>query len=88
MSIAIKNLRAKYGGNGEAAVRRAIRAEIIGGNELLDLINLVAAELRKPRADRHPALQVAHRTMLDQLTAMRDLVMAEAMIAKYADPRV
>lgn len=70
--------RAKYPGKSKEAYNKALRAEIPGGNELLDLLNLVH-QVRRRRID-NPAGFL--ETVEDRLQDIRD-AMADEIQRRY-----
>lgn len=81
--MSIRDLRAVYGASlkGRAAVNAAIRAELVGGDDLLDAMERVdrlAARLR----ERGLAGAAEAQAALDQLRACRE-VLSEVIAARY-----
>lgn len=79
--MTIRDIQNKYGGNGEQALRRAIRAELVCGNEVLDTLERVHY-IHDQLTHRGLAGQTESREALDAMTRLRDL-MRELVKARY-----
>lgn len=69
-------LRAKYGGNPRDAINRAIRAELVGGDAVLDALGLVHHAHRKLLDRNLPGIEQA-AIAADALQELRDVMAAE-----------
>ncbi len=69
-------LRAKYGGNPRDAINRAIRAELVGGDAVLDALGLVHHAHRKLLDRDLPGIAQA-AIAADALQELRDLMVEE-----------
>ncbi|MEO1063784.1 MAG: hypothetical protein AAFZ07_20390 [Actinomycetota bacterium] len=82
--MAWSDLWDQYGkGKGAQVVNRAIRNEVIGGNEALDALDLVARLRRKLAKRTHLDLGLDEaRVAEEQLRSIRD-TMAEEVLRRY-----
>jgi hypothetical protein len=76
-----KEIREKYGGNNRQATNAAIRAEMVGGDNLLDALELVH-RLATRLKERRLAGQDEAFEALDALTRLREL-MVELVRRRY-----
>jgi hypothetical protein len=74
----INTFRAKYPGKAKESYNKALRAEIPGGNELLDLLHLVNVARQRPIEDPAAFLM----TIEDRLQGIRD-AMADEIQRRY-----
>lgn len=80
---ALEKLKKKYGGNSKQAVNAGIRAEIVGGDDLLDALELVN-RLAKRLRQRNLAGQYEAQVALNALRRLRDL-QAELLLRRYEE---
>lgn len=69
------NIREKYGGKLHQAINRAIRAEMVGGDDLLDALERVDRLTRRLKDFGHPGVTEA-TAALEQLRALKELMSA------------
>lgn len=81
--MSVRDLKAKYGNNlkDHEAVNRAIRAELIGGDDLLDAMDLVDRLARRLRERELAGAQLAQEA-LDTLRDLR-VVMGDVIAQRY-----
>ncbi len=71
--MGVRELKKRYGGNSKQAVGAAIRAEMVGGDDLLDALPLIHRLVTRLR-DRDLAGVDSAQAALDQLVELRELM--------------
>lgn len=80
--MSVNSIRDVYGGNGRQAINRAIRAEMVGGEDLLDAIDHFARLILRTQ-ERGTCTKTMHEAAA-MLQRVRD-EMAEKIIRRYAE---
>lgn len=68
--MGIRGIKARYGGNSKQALNRAIRAELVGGEDVLDALGLLSRAVL--RLEEHGLPAAKARQAEAALVAVRD----------------